>query len=377
MQPGGGLVEDVDRVAGGALAELGGELHALRLTARQRGRGLAETHIPEADVDQCLELPRDRRLRLEELERLLGRHVEHVGDALALPEDVERVAVVAGALAHLTRYVHVGEEVHLDLDRAVALARLAAAALHVEREAPGQIAAHLRFLRAGEERADLVEDAGVRSRVRTRCATDRRLVDVDDLVECLGAFDLLVPAGNLTRAVDLLHQRGVKDVADERALPAAAHARDCDETAERDLDVDLLQVVLAGAAHGEPVVARFAPQRGYLDLALPRQVLPGDRLLGLQHVLDRARDDDLAAVLPRARTDVDHVIGDTDRLFVVLDDDHGVAEVAQPHERLDEPAIVALVQTDRRLVEHVEHTDEAAADLRRKPDALRFTTGER
>src|SRR5215510_13664921 len=44
-----------------------------------------------------------------------------------------------------------------------------------------------------------------------------------------------------------------------------------------------------------------------------------------------------------------------DRLFVVLDDDHGVAEVAQAHEGVDEALVVALVQADRRLVEHVEH----------------------
>ena len=88
-------------------------------------------------------------------------------------------------------------------------------------------------------------------------------------------------------------------------------------------------------------------------------------------------DDDLAAVLARARADVDDVVGDPDRLLVVLDDDHRVAEVAQPHQRLDEALVVALVQADRRLVEHVEHADEAAADLRRQPDALRLAAGER
>ena len=88
-------------------------------------------------------------------------------------------------------------------------------------------------------------------------------------------------------------------------------------------------------------------------------------------------DDDLAAVLPRAGADVDDVVGDADRLLVVLDDDHRVAEVAQPHERVDEALVVALVQPDRRLVEHVEHADEPAADLRREPDALRLAAGER
>ena len=165
------------------------ELHPLRLAARQRGRGLAEPHVAEADVDQRLQVPRDRRLVGEELERLLDRQVEHLGDVLALERDVERVAVVARALAHLARHVDVGEEVHLDLDRAVARARLAAAALHVEREAPGLVAADLRLLRGREQRADLVEHAGVGGRVRAGRAPDRRLVDVDDLVDVLGALD--------------------------------------------------------------------------------------------------------------------------------------------------------------------------------------------
>jgi hypothetical protein len=39
--------------------------------------------------------------------------------------------------------------------------------------------------------------------------------------------------------------------------------------------------------------------------------------------------------------------------------------------------VVALVQADRRLVEHIQGADEAGADLRREPDALRLTTCER
>jgi predicted neuraminidase len=42
VQAGGGLVEDVERAAGGALGSSERELHALRLAARQRGRALAE-----------------------------------------------------------------------------------------------------------------------------------------------------------------------------------------------------------------------------------------------------------------------------------------------------------------------------------------------
>jgi hypothetical protein len=87
--------------------------------------------------------------------------------------------------------------------------------------------------------------------------------------------------------------------------------------------------------------------------------------------------DDLAAVLTRTGTDVDDVVGGVDRRLVVLDDDQGVAEVAQPQQRLDQPLVVALVQPDRRLVEDVEHADQAGADLGGQPDALRLAARQR
>ena len=92
---------------------------------------------------------------------------------------------------------------------------------------------------------------------------------------------------------------------------------------------------------------------------------------------DRAAVDDRAAVLAGARADVDDPVALADRLLVVLDDDHRVAEVAQAGQRVDEAPVVALVQADRRLVEHVQRADEARPDLAGQPDALRLAAGQR
>ena len=54
-----------------------------------------------------------------------------------------------------------------------------------------------------------------------------------------------------------------------------------------------------------------------------------------------------------AGPDVDDVVGRQDRVLVMLDDDHRVAEIAQPPQRLQQPLVVALMQADRGLVEHV------------------------
>ena len=192
VQAGRRLVEHVDRLAGRALLQLGGELDPLGLTAGQRRRRLAEPDVAEPDVDQRVEVAGDAADRLEELGRLLDRHLEHLGDRLALVVHLERLAVVAGALADLARHVDVGQEVHLDLDRAVAGAVLAAPALDVEREPALLVTADLGLGRLGEQLADVVEHAGVGRRVRARGAPDRRLVDADDLVDLL---DARAPAG--------------------------------------------------------------------------------------------------------------------------------------------------------------------------------------
>ena len=77
---------------------------------------------------------------------------------------------------------------------------------------------------------------------------------------------------------------------------------------------------------------------------------------------------------PGAGADVDDVVGGADRLFVVFDDYHGVAQVAEAHERVYQLAVVPLVQADRRFVQYVQDAHQAAADLGRQSDALGLTT---
>ena len=89
------------------LRQLLRQLHALRLAARQRRRRLAELDVAEADVLQRAQLVGDGREVLEQRQRLIDRQLEDVGDRLAAVLDLERLAVVAAALALLARDVDV------------------------------------------------------------------------------------------------------------------------------------------------------------------------------------------------------------------------------------------------------------------------------
>ena len=164
----------------------------------------------------------------EMLQRLLHVHFQHVVDVLALEADLQRLAVEAPALADGARHPDVGEEIHLQPIGAVALARLAAAARLVEAEAARLVAANLRLGQLGEQSADLVEDLDVRRRVRARRAADRRLVDVDDLVDVLRAVDAIVLADRDALAVDgffVLVSRRSSLLLRSAALPQALACR--------------------------------------------------------------------------------------------------------------------------------------------------------
>ena len=87
--------------------------------------------------------------------------------------------------------------------------------------------------------------------------------------------------------------------------------------------------------------------------------------------------DDLAAARAGARAEIENVIGGADRFLIVLDDDDGIPEVAQSAERGEQARVIALMQSDARLVENIKNAGQARTDLRGEPDPLRFAAGKR
>ena len=77
---------------------------------------------------------------------------------------------------------------------------------------------------------------------------------------CSAPFERVVGPDRFARAVQLARQGPVQDVRDERALAAARHAGHRHERPERDLEVDVPEVVLAGAADDE-LLARLPLRR--------------------------------------------------------------------------------------------------------------------
>src|SRR6185312_3849059 len=117
--------------------------------------------------------------------------------------------------------------------------------------------------------ADWREGAGIGRGVTARRAADRRLIDVDDLVEMLQALDLVEGRGRVMRVVQFARDGLVEGVDQERRFPAAGNAGDAGEQPERNFRGDVLEVITARVDDFEFArrVGFFALLYEYIELA--------------------------------------------------------------------------------------------------------------
>ena len=218
---------------------------------------------------------------------------------------------------------------------------------------PGFVAAYLGVGQCGEKVTDVGEQVGVGRRIRAGCAADGRLVDVDHLVQVFDPFDAAMPARPVLRPIHALVKRLVEHLVNQARLAAAADAGDADQLTQREAHVHLLQVVFARIAHDQIVAVARPAFGGDVDLLFAAQILCCQTVGAMHEVVGRCGADHVSAEFAGARPHVDDPIGRAHRLFVMLDDEHRVAQVAQIEQRTDQPGVVALVQADARLIQDV------------------------
>ena len=183
--------------------------------------------------------------------------------------DLQGLPVVALARAHVAGDVDVGQEMHLDLDLSIAGAGLAPSPLDVEGEAARLVAARPGLGCAGHELPNRVEHVRVRCRVRTRRAADRRLIDVDHLVDLEQAFHPLIGAGLFGGPMESPCPRLVEDVIDERRLSRTGDPGHRGHDPQRKAGINPFQVVLPRAPHDDGLPGSLSAllRGGDLDIA--------------------------------------------------------------------------------------------------------------
>ena len=397
VQAGGRFVEQEQLAAGGlvllcrgGLGEEAGQLQPLRLAAGQRRHRLAQRHVVEADIDQRLQAGH-RAVRVatesgfkvgevaQPVQRIAYRHRQQVGNAAAVERDFAHFGAVARAVAVRAAQIHVGQKLHFDVFEAGAAAGRTAPLAGVERKGAGGVAALLGLGLKREQFAHRVERTDVRDGIRPRALADGGLVHHHHVGDLSDPFQRVVLARAFGRPAEVLQQRRIQHILDQRRLARTGYAGHGDQMAERDRDVDPLQVVRPGADQPERRAGGLhrppGGERG-IDRATPGKVVGGQRV-GRRDAGRRAVEHDLAAARTGARADVQQAVGVAHDLRIMLDHDQRVAGILEAPHHADHAFHVARVQTDRRLVEHEQRIHQRGAERRREVDALHLAAGQR
>ena len=366
VQAGRRFVQDVERAASLGAGQFSGQLDALRLAPRECRRRLPQREIVEPHRAQRGEYRPDLGNVLEQFVRLANRHLEHIGNRPPAVTDRQGVGVEPLPPALVALDPDIGQKVHLDLLLAVPLARFAPPAGPIETESPFAKAADLRLGERGIDLADQVEHPGVGRRIGRGRAPQGLLVHLDELVDLLEPTQFPVLARGLAAEVEVPRHGGRQRSLDQRTFPRTTHASDAHERPQRNAEIDPLQVVMRGPQQFQPApagrrpLARFGPRwqtpfGGDGNLLLPPQVLPGQREGIAFQLFRRALGGHCSAKATRAGAEVVEAIGRGQHLAVVLDQQHGVPQVAQAAKRLQQASVVTRMQANGRFIEHVQH----------------------
>ena len=316
--------------------------------------------------------------RREERQGVLHRHLQDLLDVLPLEADFQGFSVIALALADVAGHVHISEKVHFHFDHAIALTRFATPTLDVEAEAAGFVAPRAGFRNTGVNFANGREETRVGRGIGSRRAADRALVDLYHAIDVVQSFDAIEMRAAGRSMIELGRNRSKQRVVDQRRFARTRHAGHTGHQSERKLGGDVLEVIGCRAADAQLALRVRGPAgTRYLNALSAAQVLAGNGIGMGDDFGWRALRDNGAAMNAGTGTQVHHMVGLPNRIFVMLDHDDRVAKIAQIDQRVEQPLIVALVQTDGGFIEDVHDADQPRPDLARQPDALRFAAGQR
>ena len=145
------------------------------------------------------------------------------------------------------------------------------------------------------------------------------------------------------RPVHLVRNRLIENFIDQRRFPGARDTGDGDEQTQRNVDIDVLQVVFRCFVDMKhPTIRLFACRRNRNEL-LPGQVLTSQRVRILHQLFRFPGCRDESTVIAGTRSDIDQVVGCHHRVFIVFDDDQRVAEITHRLQRIDQTIIITLV----------------------------------
>src|SRR5207244_9201880 len=129
--------------------------------------------------------------------------------------------------------------------------------------------------------------------------------------------------------------------------------RNANQHIERNLNIDVFQVVFAGAAKLQPFELQRSTMFRLFDFNFAAQVTSRQRLPAAYQTGEIALIHQLPAEFTCRWPNIEQMIGSAHHLSIMLDDEDGVSDVAKAVQQPNQTIVIARMQSNRRLVEDV------------------------
>ena len=378
MQPRRRFIQNVERAPCIPTGQFFRELNTLRFAPGKRDGTLTQANIPQPHIGQSLQFLRNSRPNTEKFQRLIHRHFKNVVNTLAVVLHFERLTVVASPLTGRTRYVHRRQKPHFHLDDAVPFAGFAASARSIEGKPSGVVPPLLRGRRLCKYVSDLRKKSRVGRGVRSRRFPNRTLIDIDHFVDEIKTVNPLVIKRCFLCVLKMPAQRSAQCVVHQGGFSGTGDPGHHRHRPHRKVTGHALEIVSDGIHKRQTRFQRILQELcRHRHNPAPGEICAGERRLRRHDVFGGTFTNHRSTLFPGARPHVDDPIRRVHHVAVVFDGNHGIAGIRQLFHHPDEFFIVALMQTDRRFVEHICHPRQSRTDLPRQTDALHFAPGKR
>ncbi len=192
------------------------------------------------------------------------------------------------------------------------------------------------------------------------------------------AIDRTAGAKRTFRVSLLFRQMMEQHLLNQRRFARARDAGDHHQSLQRQLKIDVLEVVLAGAANLQLglIRPRWLRIARLGDLTAAGQKIPRERSRRLHQGRRCTLEHQLAAAFTRPGADIQDLVSGAHHLWIMLDDQQRVAGIAQALEDAHHPIHIARMQANAGLIEHEERVDQGRAERGGEIDALYLATRE-
>ena len=165
-------------------------------------------------------------------------------------------------------------------------------------------------------------------------------------------------------------------IPDKSRFPGTTDTGYADQAVQGNVDRKILEIVLGRTTQFEPPVLAlggFGSSLEGIDGSVTSQILAGEGCLMAFELGGRALKHQGATTFSVSWTNINDLIGLLHHAGFMFDDDHRIAQVAEPDQCFQKPSVVALMEADGRFVQHVHDARQTAADLGGQAYSLTLT----